>query len=570
MPLPDSLTVINVRGTFLKSNGDAAAGTIEIFSIEHLVSSVDNTIVEPVNEVVELDDDGFFEIDLPATNDPQWAPLNYTYTVKEVLTCGVRTYRIAVPYDSAGGVLELADVSPVQSYSEPTTYVLRSTANQNGGYPLIDATTGKIPSSVIPAGGGEADGAFRGTWSGATPYITGDTVIRSGSTYGAIQDSTNQDPATEAAYWTEYPSAGGAVDSVNGETGVVVLTAGDVGADPAGTAATAVASHVAAVDPHGDRAYTDAAVAARQPLDADLTTIAGLTATTSNVIQSVGSAWASRTPAQLATTLNAQIQLGGTGQVTGLNTALAAKADLVGGTVPTAQIPAIAITEYLGSVASEVAMLALVGEEGDWAIRTDLGTVWVITGADPSLLADWTQLAYPTAPVTSVAGKTGVVTLVKGDVGLGNVDNTADTAKPVSTAQQTALDLKANLASPTFTGTVTAADATVTGRLRQNYDTLTDAATIATDASLGNRFKVTLTADRVLGNPTNAVDGQMLFFCIEEDGTGGHSITLDTKFNDPNGYFTGLTETADARNYLGVVYDSTDDQFDVLAFSAGY
>ncbi len=34
------------------------------------------------------------------------------------------------------------------------------------------------------------------------------------------------------------------------------------------------------------------------------------------------------------------------------------------------------------------------------------------------------------------------VTLVKGDVGLGNVDNTSDTDKPVSTAQQTALDGK--------------------------------------------------------------------------------------------------------------------------------
>ena len=55
--------------------------------------------------------------------------------------------------------------------------------------------------------------------------------------------------------------------------------------------------------------------------------------------------------------------------------------------------------------------------------------------------------------VDSVAGKTGVVTLVKGDVGLANVDNTADSAKPVSTAGQTALNLKADLASPTFTGT---------------------------------------------------------------------------------------------------------------------
>ena len=49
---------------------------------------------------------------------------------------------------------------------------------------------------------------------------------------------------------------------------------------------------------------------------------------------------------------------------------------------------------------------------------------------------------------------TSPVGIVKGDVGLGNVDNTSDANKPVSTAGQTALDLKANLASPTFTGNV--------------------------------------------------------------------------------------------------------------------
>jgi len=46
------------------------------------------------------------------------------------------------------------------------------------------------------------------------------------------------------------------------------------------------------------------------------------------------------------------------------------------------------------------------------------------------------------APVQSVASKTGAVTLVKGDVGLGNVDNTADADKPVSSATQTALNAK--------------------------------------------------------------------------------------------------------------------------------
>jgi hypothetical protein len=43
----------------------------------------------------------------------------------------------------------------------------------------------------------------------------------------------------------------------------------------------------------------------------------------------------------------------------------------------------------------------------------------------------------------------------KSMVGLGNVDNTTDANKPVSTAMQTALNDKAPVASPTFTGTVT-------------------------------------------------------------------------------------------------------------------
>jgi hypothetical protein len=57
----------------------------------------------------------------------------------------------------------------------------------------------------------------------------------------------------------------------------------------------------------------------------------------------------------------------------------------------------------------------------------------------------WSGSAYvyiTSGAVDSVAGKTGVVTLVKGDVGLGNIDNTSDANKPVSTAQATAIGLK--------------------------------------------------------------------------------------------------------------------------------
>jgi hypothetical protein len=58
------------------------------------------------------------------------------------------------------------------------------------------------------------------------------------------------------------------------------------------------------------------------------------------------------------------------------------------------------------------------------------------------------------APLASPTFTGTVSGISKSMVGLGNVDNTSDANKPVSSAQQTALDLKAPLASPTFTGTV--------------------------------------------------------------------------------------------------------------------
>ena len=69
------------------------------------------------------------------------------------------------------------------------------------------------------------------------------------------------------------------------------------------------------------------------------------------------------------------------------------------------------------------------------------------------LRGDNTWATTPAAPVSSVAGKTGAVTLVKADVGLANVDNTSDANKPVSTAQQTALDGKANTSITISAGT---------------------------------------------------------------------------------------------------------------------
>jgi hypothetical protein len=61
--------------------------------------------------------------------------------------------------------------------------------------------------------------------------------------------------------------------------------------------------------------------------------------------------------------------------------------------------------------------------------------------------------------------------ITKTDVGLANVDNTSDANKPVSTAGQTALDLKANLAGATFTGAVSGTSLTLSGDLTVNGTT---------------------------------------------------------------------------------------------------
>lgn len=139
---------------------------------------------------------------------------------------------------------------------------------------------------------------------------------------------------------------------------------------------------------------TQTALDNKQPLDSDLTTIAGLTATTDNFMVANASAWASRTPAQAKTSL----------------------------------------------------------------------------------------------------------ALVKGDVGLGNVDNTSDAAKPVSTAQQTALDLKANLASPALTGNPTAPTPTA-GDNDTSIATTAYAMSTAPNASYRSLLDVTgsHTAARVAG-----------------------------------------------------------------------
>ena len=124
--------------------------------------------------------------------------------------------------------------------------------------------------------------------------------------------------------------------------------------------------------------------------------------------------------------------------------------------------------------------------------------------------------------------------LVKADVALGNVDNTADAAKPVSTAQQTQLDLRAPKASPTFTGTVAGVTKTHVGL--SNVDNTSDA-TIQT-AVLSAATKSDVGLSNVDNDSTSTIRGAItLAKSVSGDTktlslTNGNAATIALAFED--------------------------------------
>lgn len=119
--------------------------------------------------------------------------------------------------------------------------------------------------------------------------------------------------------------------------------------------------------------------------------------------------------------------------ITGLTDALEAKADLVGGVVPSSQLPALVVTDVY-TVADEAAMLALSAEQGDLAIRTDGAGTFIHTGGNAGDITDWSLLNAPTNVVTSVNGLIGNLVLTTEDV------PEAGSTRYLTAAQKTALE----------------------------------------------------------------------------------------------------------------------------------
>jgi hypothetical protein len=120
--------------------------------------------------------------------------------------------------------------------------------------------------------------------------------------------------------------------------------------------------------------------------------------------------------------------------------------------------------------------------------------------------------------------------ITKSDVGLANVDNTTDANKPISTATQTAFDLKAPIASPTFTGTVTIPTGAiitlpVINNVRLGYTSTSTAAgttTLTVDSNAQQRFTGTSSQNVALPLVSTLVLGQS--FYIDNNSSGNVNV----------------------------------------------
>ena len=137
------------------------------------------------------------------------------------------------------------------------------------------------------------------------------------------------------------------------------------------------------------------------------------------------------------------------------------------------------------------------------------------------------------------------------NIWLGNVDNTADTAKPVSTAQQTALNLKANIASPTFTGTV--AGITKAMVWLSSVDDTSDATKNAATVTLTNK---TLDVSNILVWYTQNTQTGTTYTLAAADA--GKLLTLD------NAAAIAVTIPTNAAVSIPV-----GSKFDIMQFGAG-
>ena len=474
-------TTGTIHGTYLKADGTTPAeGTIHVIpNVKQILDATGNKILAGRLRIA-LDNTGSFSATVPASDDATLNPSGVTYTVSAQLRYVnlPAVVGISVP---TGATVDMADVSSVDP--EAPAYAAQVTPAQlaaldgrvdaleagGSGVTSVAGRTGVVTLTKADVGLSAVDNtsdvgkpvstaattalAAKADTSALTSAIASE-VSRANAAYDASGAAAAAQSAATTAAATD--ATGKVATETSRATTAEALLAPKASPTFTGTVSGVTKSMVglANVDNTADSAKPVST--AQATADTAIGTAAATDATTkANAAQAAAVQRANHTGTQSADTLTdgttnkaflATERTKLTGVATGA-TANSSDATLLARANHTGTQTASTISDF--STAADARVTAAVGATVE-AHDTDLTTIAGLTPTNDDVIqrkaGAWTNR-------TMAQVKTDLA-LAKADVGLGSVDNTADTAKPVSTAQQTALDLKANLASPTFTGTV--------------------------------------------------------------------------------------------------------------------
>lgn len=243
---------------------------------------------------------------------------------------------------------------------------------------------------------------------------------------------------------TYTKSTDGAVDSVNGHTGAVTLNKSDIGLDQV--------SNISAMD-------MPVSTLQQTAIDLKVDKVAGKGLSTEDYTTAEKTKLSGITPgAQVNQNAFNTILVAGQSDVVAdsENDSLT----LVAGTNVTITTNATGDSITINSTSNGVTNISTTANSTSVSVNSDTGndgtinaatttTAGVMTASDKTKL-DGIQAGAQVNTITSVAGRTGNITLSKSDIaGINLIDNTSDLSKPVSTATQEALNAKADASALT-------------------------------------------------------------------------------------------------------------------------